>query len=275
VSVSFQSASGTASLGSAAMGPVLSAERGGVTGMVLKSTTGNVPAGARAAVVTLLFTRASGTANDASADDLSLVLLGVASASGIDAGASQPITGTNLIVNGDCESGVGSTDGSAVAVPGWTVTGQATAVQWGAAGGYPAATDPGPSNRGLNFFCGGFDSPSVLTQTISLAPYSAAIDSGKVAFGLQGYLGGYGGQDDNATLSVAFLGAGGTSVGSATVGPVLSADRSGATGMLLRSDTGKVPAGARAAVVTLTLTRVEGSANDGYADSLSLVLSGG
>lgn len=250
--------------------------------MILKSTTGNVPAGARSAVVTLTMTRTSGTANDGWADDVSLVLLGVANvagidggvAAGVDAGATQPITGANLIVNGDGESGVGSTDGSAVAVPGWTVTGSATAIQYGASGGYPVSTDPGPTSRGLNFFGGGYDNPSVLTQTISLATYSTAIDSGKVAFALQAYLGGYAGQDDNATLAVSFLSTAGTSLGTASVGPVLAADRSGATGMLLRNTTGKVPAGARSAVVTLTFARAEGSANDGYADSLSLALSG-
>jgi hypothetical protein len=277
VSVSFRNASGTA-VASASLGPVLSADRGGVTGMILKSTTGNVPAGARSAVVTLTMTRTEGTANDGWADDLSLVLLGVSNASGIDggidSGASQPITGTNLIVNGDGESGVGSGDGSAVAVPGWTVTGSATAIQYGASGGYPVSTDPGPTSRGLNFFGGGYDNPSVLTQTVSLAAYSTAIDSGKVAFALGAYLGGFAGQDDNATLTVSFLSSGRTSLGTASVGPVLAADRGGATGMLLQNTTGKVPAGAQSVVVTLTFSRTEGSANDGYADSLSLVLSG-
>lgn len=46
------------------------------------------------------------------------------------------------------------------------------------------------------------------------------------------------------------------------------------TGVLFRSTSGSLPVGARSAVVILTLTRLEGTANDGYADSLSLALIG-
>jgi hypothetical protein len=213
-------------------------------------------------------------AMDAPKDGL-VAIDGVQGSAGVDGAGAPPVTTANLILNGDAEQGVGASDGAPVAVPGWTATGGATLVPYGGTAGYPLLTDPGPQNRGLNFFCGGMaDASSVLTQAISLSAYATTIDSGTSTFALQGYLGGYGGQDDNATLSVSFLNAGGTALGSSSIGPVLSADRSGATGLLLRSTTGKVPAGARAATVTLTLTRVSGTANDGYADGLSLVLSG-
>ncbi len=194
-----------------------------------------------------------------------------------DAGTTLNSTG-NLIVNGDAEEGVGSSDGSPVPVPGWTVTGEATAVQYGvvtSGGAYPAATDPGPVNRGLNFFSGGQnDTTSTLAQTISLASYATGIDAGAVTFALQGYLGGFSTQDDNAVLSVSFKNASGTELAAATIGPVTEPDRSGLTGLLLRSTTGSVPVGSRSVVVTVTMTRLQGTYNDGYADNLSLVLTG-
>jgi hypothetical protein len=73
---------------------------------------------------------------------------------------------------------------------------------------------------------------------------------------------------------VSFRNASGTELIAATIGPVTSTDRGGVTGLLLRSTSGSLPVGARTAVVTLTLTRLEGTANDGYADDLSLVLTG-
>jgi hypothetical protein len=189
-------------------------------------------------------------------------------------GGAAVATTANLIVNGGADAAVGSTDAAPVAVPGWTVTGSATALQYDVSG-YPSSTDPGPADRGANLFIGGADGASAsLTQTISLAGYAAAIDANKVTFALAGYLGGYSQQDDNATLTVAFENTTGTVLSTATIGPVLAADRGNETGLLLRNATGAVPAAARSAVVTLTMMRTSGTADDGYADSLSLVLTG-
>jgi len=215
-----------------------------------------------------------GAAADAGAADGPVAIkdAGGVEAAGAD-GAALPST-SNLIVNGDAEQGVGSADGSPVTTPGWTVTGEATALQYGVSG-YPATTDPGPTNRGLNLFVGGAsDALSTLAQTISLASYATRIDAGQVTFALQGYLGGFESQDDNAALTVSFRNASGTELATATIGPVTSADRSATTGLLFRSTSGSLPVGVRSAVVTLTLTRLEGTANDGYADNLSLVLTG-
>ena len=73
---------------------------------------------------------------------------------------------------------------------------------------------------------------------------------------------------------MSFRNANGTELATATIGPVASADRSATTGLLFRSTSASLPVGVRTAVVTLTLTRLEGTANDGYADNLSLVLTG-
>ena len=57
-------------------------------------------------------------------------------------GTPSMLPSGNVIVNGDAEAAVGSVDALPVTTPGWTVTGEATAMQYGQAG-YPASTDPG------------------------------------------------------------------------------------------------------------------------------------
>jgi hypothetical protein len=181
--------------------------------------------------------------------------------------------GSNLIVNGDAESGTGSATGAVVPVPNWTTVGNFTVVTYANSSGFPVATDPGPASRGNNFFAGGNSASSSASQTISLSPSFSAIDAGNVSFNLSGFLGGFSSQDDNASLSAVFRNAGGTGLGTFSIGPVLAADRSSATGLLARSTSGAVPIGTRDILVTLSMTRLAGTSNDGYADNLSLVLN--
>jgi len=195
--------------------------------------------------------------------------------------ASQPsarsssATTDNLIVNGDAEAAPGSQDGNPVNTPGWTVTGQATALAYGT-GAYPATGDPGPEDRGLNFLCGGpSDARSTFSQTLDLSSYAQVVDSGAVTFTLSAYLGGYSSQDDSAALAITFKDGSGTPVGGpASIGPVLAAERGNQTALLARDTTGAVPPQTRSVDVELVMTRTSGSANDGYADNLQLVLSG-
>jgi len=194
-----------------------------------------------------------------------------------DGGADGLGAGTacNLIVNGNAESAVGSVDGTPVVTPGWTADGEATAGQYGAPYGYPGPTDPGPDDRGSNLFAGGVaDAISTLTQTVSVSQYASTIDAGGVSYLLSGWLGGWDGQDDNATLTATFQNASGSALGSGTIGPVLSSDRSGVSGLLFRSTSGLVPSGTRAVLVVVTFARASGSNNDAYADNLSFSLSG-
>ena len=72
VTATYRNASG-GSLGSAAIGPVLAADRGNTTEFLQRATTGSVPAGTRSILVTVDFTM-TGTQNDGMADDLSLTL---------------------------------------------------------------------------------------------------------------------------------------------------------------------------------------------------------
>ncbi len=188
---------------------------------------------------------------------------------------AQAQFGTNVIVNGNAEAAAGSTDGSVVSVPGWNTSGSGfTAVQYGASGGFPLATDPGPADRGSNFFAGGpSNGYSVGTETLDLSSDAALIDGGQVSFTLSGYLGGFSSQGDNAILSATFLSANDQALGGGEIGPVTAADRGDATGLLFRSTDGVVPIGTRGVDVDLQLFRTDGSYNDGYADNLSLVLT--
>ncbi|MDB4987992.1 MAG: hypothetical protein JWN04_3170 [Myxococcaceae bacterium] len=185
----------------------------------------------------------------------------------------------NLIVNGNAEAAAGSADGTAVSTPPWTATGNATALMYGV-GDYPSAAsasepDPGPPDRGTNLFIGGADDElSTLSQRVSLAAYRSAIDAGGVTFQLEGWLGGFGSQEDNATLAVTFRDVNGVALGTGAIGPVTATDRVTVTSLLERSATGVVPKGASTVDVLLTLTRLDGAANDGYADDLSLDLIG-
>jgi hypothetical protein len=180
----------------------------------------------------------------------------------------------NLIVNGDAEGAVGSSDGTPVTTPSWTISGEATAIQYGA-GSYPAATDPGPPIRGANFLAGGpDDATSTFTQTVDVTRYGSAIDGGAVTYSLSGWLGGWDSQDDNATVTITFQDASASTVGTGLIGPVVAADRNNVTSFLQRSSSGNVPKGARSVVVVVSMVRTDGAANDGYADDLSLVFQG-
>lgn len=190
------------------------------------------------------------------------------------------VLNVNLIGNGDAEvSAAAQATAVAVAVPNWTVTvGAVTIVPYGAAGGYPSTvTNLVPAAHGSNFFAGGPSSPaSQATQALNLAAAAAAIDSGGVRFYLSGDFGGFLAQNDAAKLSVTFLDGAQVAIGGATtIGNFNAAYRGNQTGLFGTVATGAVPVGARYAQVTLDMTRTDGDYNDGYADNLRLVLSGG
>src|SRR5581483_5699010 len=153
-----------------------------------------------------------------------------------------PSGGPNLIVNGDAEAGPGAPDdASVVPVPGWSTEGNFTATQYSLPGS-PTPSDPGPADRGVNYFIGGpSNSASRAVQVVDVSGRAAAIDGGGVTFTLSGYLGGYGSQGDSAVLTATFRDASGTPLGSAAIGPVTPAERSGQTGLLQRTASGSVP----------------------------------
>jgi len=204
-----------------------------------------------------------------------LVLASMVPGANVRADATDQF-GRNLVVNGDAEANVGAANNGQVVKPAdWTTTGEFTAVQYGASGGFPDANSPGPKDRGKNDFEGGNVAKSTATQTISLAQSAAAIGSGAVRFTFSAWLGGFEGQRDNATATVAFEDGNGAKLLSSTLGPVTPQERNNVTGLLLRETSGTVPKTAVQAVVTIVLTRYDGIYNDGSADNISLVLSKG
>ena len=193
----------------------------------------------------------------------------------VEGTTSAPFNTGNLIVNGDAESGgAGSELADTLAPPSWDTTGDLRQMSYANDQDFPVAGDPGPPNRGAAFFAGGDnDSLSTATQLIPLADDLAAdINAGGVQYDLAGWFGGFAGQDDSAVLTVAFLNADGGVLGTAQIGGFNAAARGGVTALLQDTATGSVPAGATAIRVSLQMNRDSGTANDGYADQLELIL---
>ncbi|TGD89741.1 phosphoesterase [Mycolicibacterium sp. CH28] len=203
----------------------------------------------------------------------------------------------NLLVNPGAE--LGDTAGfgnSTVAVPGWTLTGTPTVVQYGelrnawpiglsfAWPSLPAIISfPGinaaPPNGGNQFFGGGNVATSGLSQTVDLSSAGAQIDSGTTPFNLSGYLGGYLLDPSYTTVKVTFLDQNKLYLGSSTIGPVTNLDRWGQTGFQERTSTGIVPVGTRSAQVTVTFHDFNpvvfgftARYNNAYADNLSFTI---
>ena len=180
----------------------------------------------------------------------------------------------NLLVNGNADCGAsGDENSDAVTIPAWKVTGGMSTIGYAVGGGYPTASSPSPANRGSAFFTGGTAAAATMTQTTPLTGLATSIDAGEQRYTLDGWLGGYKAQTDNAKVVVTFKDAAGKALTTAQIGPVTHTDRTDVTGLLRRTTTGTVPKGARSASVVVTASRDSGTNNDGYSDSLSLVLS--
>ncbi len=181
--------------------------------------------------------------------------------------------GANVIENGGAEDGAGATDRFGLEVvrpPSWTPgVGTISAQEYGI-GGFPEA------GSGRNFFFGGPAGNSSAEQVIPLAASGhSRIDSGQSMATLSAQIGGYRTQDDNAVITAEFLGARGGVLGRLTIGPVLADERGYETMLLPKSASGSVPPRTRSVRVTLTVTRVIGSSNDGYVDDIALDLDVG
>lgn len=179
--------------------------------------------------------------------------------------------GTNLIINGDAESGIGG-GGEVVSVPGWTTTGGFTVIKYGNPNWLPTNC-PGPANRGSNYFVGGSQTGNTkAAQSIDVSFGMAAIDAGYVGFNLSGYLGGWVADNDMFLLAAFFKDASGGVLARALTGPVLAFDRNSVSGLIYKESLGSVPVGTRSIDILLQATRTNGNDDDGYADNLSLVL---
>jgi uncharacterized protein (TIGR03437 family) len=263
--VTFSNSGGQA-IGVVTLGPVSDHNDSQIDGLFYRRQIGLVPASTRKINVTLQFTGGDSTYNFGSADNVSLVLN--------TAGTAQSVLGVNLIQNGDAEAApaVHGDQKIALDVPGWSRTGQFD-VEHYSASGQVSPFAPGPANRGLNYFTGGPNSAvSTAYQDIDVSSATATIDGGMVQYNASAWLGGNGGDHDNAVLSIRFEDWSAAALANVQLGPVTAHDRNGLTSLLLRSQNGPVPPGTRQIHVVLTMTRLDGDYNDGYADNISLSL---
>ena len=193
--------------------------------------------------------------------------------------APSQILNTNLVVNGDAESGPAAsnvTDAQVANIPGWTTTGGFSVGTYNG-GNFLATSDYGPVNRGKKIFYGGpGNKHSTAVQTIDLSGASANIDAGIVKYYLSGYLGFLNGSYDNIyliSLTAEFQNASGTDLLTAVAPGPSAADISIPGGLLLRTTSGFLPANVRKAKLTIDLS-INSSGYNGYAaDNISLVLT--
>lgn len=173
-------------------------------------------------------------------------------------GAQAQALGENLIVNGDAEAGIS----------GWTIfDGYSTiqSVEYG--DNWVKPSQPGPVDRGQGMFTG-TGARAAAYQWLDLG----ALAGQSLRYDLSGWLGGWQAQEDNALLYVSFLDAGSNEIGHADIGPVTPADRANQTGLFLRQASGLLPTGTTSLMFSLSMERLGGGDNDGYADNLSFKL---
>lgn len=184
---------------------------------------------------------------------LATVLLAVACGS-----QAAVVYGNNLVVNGDAEAGTA----------GWTGYSSYSTVQSVNYGSnWVLPTQPGPDDRGSNMFTG-TGQYAVGYQTLDFGMATTA----PIAFSLSGWLGGWSNQGDNALFYVQFLDMFGAEIGGAAIGPVLPSDRNNQTGLFYREADGWLPEGTSQLAFWLSMERIGGGDNDGYADNLAFVL---
>jgi hypothetical protein len=131
--------------------------------------------------------------------------------------------------------------------------------------------DPGPPDRGLNYFGGG-TSDSSMYQDINMSAIKSDIQSGNITYSLTAFIGGYSTQNDRMEVLVEFFDSSGNLLLSGGIGPLYAEDRNSTTGIFLRGEIGEVPQSSAYVRVTLNAYLHTGY-NDAYADNVSLILS--
>jgi sugar lactone lactonase YvrE len=248
-------------LGAASLGPVLAIDRGDISSEVPRSAYGTVPAGAAQVVLTLTFTMGGGGNNDASADNLSLVIGSSAvpptpQAYDQTGGCPNPAkvaNGTNLISNPGAEdytqvaipyaTGGSVTDAglesATVALPDCWVSRDDLPAPDAVVKSYETTPTSYPGVDGSRLFFGGTSSSATVpnppsgykvgvqgtTTTATQVIDVSSLSPGGHSFRFSGLLGGYGTQGDFAQASVTFEDADGVSIGSAQLGPITESQR--------------------------------------------------
>jgi len=203
-----------------------------------------------------------------------------------------PVMSPNLLVNPGAELGDPSLSGySSISVPGWTATGTPTVIKYGTLVRLPLPTsspgptmpkflafpaaENGPPDGGAQYFGGGNVATSTLTQIVDLSGAASAIDTGTVPYTLSGWLGGNRLEPSEASVTVDFLAADQSLLGTGKIGPVSILQRGFRTVLLERDSTGTIPAGTRSARVVVTFKDCHpagGAYNHSYADNLSFTV---
>ncbi|MFI1769336.1 putative Ig domain-containing protein, partial [Streptomyces sp. NPDC020800] len=180
-------------------------------------------------------------------------------------------TYTVPLANPNAETGTCGSGGGGSA-PGWTaVSNQPQQVCYGSPTYPTTAQGPqAPDTPGNAFFDGGPSASSSMKQTIDVSSQATQIATGTLPYTLAGWLGGYSNTGDNAKVVATFQNASGTSLGTATIGPVTAQDRNNQTKLLHKQATGTVPVGTTKVLFTATFTRTNGTDDDGYLDDLSM-----
>ena len=140
-------------------------------------------------------------------------------------------------------------------------------------GRFPTTVSDGPPDRLTSFFHAGSQSSTTASQSRDISGAAVLIDEGQVNYDLSGFLGGFDNHDDRATLRARFKNSSGGVTGTASIVSATPGERGGDTELQLRTATGAVPVGTRSVDIDLVFDRFQGVTNDGYADSLSLILS--
>ncbi len=191
------------------------------------------------------------------------------------AGPAPAALGQNLVFNGDAEYNRGFTsNGTQQYAAGWNDPGPGgvTLITYLAGDGFPSPTDPGPPDRGNNFFSGGLNAVSTMTQRIDVGNLAGAIDTGDLDFILSAWLGGFSSQNDTATVIAHFLDGSNAQIGTAQLAAVTAAQRGNVTKLLFRDQLGDLPISTRYVDIELSATRSAGE-NDGYADNISFIIA--
>ncbi len=191
---------------------------------------------------------------------------------------AQGILGTNLIVNGDAETGTAANaiNSPVTSIPGWTRTGSVNVIPYDLSG-LILLKNPAPQSHGFQYFVTystANGDNAVLTQDIDVSSAAALINNSTVKFTASAYLGTANGAGTAAParMLVSFKNGSGQTFSSATVGPLGFPG----SGLSLQQQVGIVPSGTTRITVTLTLDSYNpNAAAHGYgaADNLSLVLN--
>ncbi|MDA0252791.1 MAG: hypothetical protein O3A42_17900, partial [Actinobacteria bacterium] len=218
--------------------------------------------------------------------------------------ATSLATSPNLLVNPGAELGDPSLSGfSAVTIPGWTLTGTPTVIEYGTPRNlWPIGTSfkmpdlpsflsfpkakSGPADGGNQFFGGGDIATGTLTQTVDLRGAATEIDQGATTYNLSAWLGGFLFDRSGSSVKVSFLDENQTYLGDAKLNRVGPLERWFQTGFKQRSTAGTLPTGTRYAQVVVTLEDrnfvtlgipwllggVDFDYNNAYADNISFTI---